>query len=213
MIFNRRFSKLIYVASACMTFSGAALALEGTVVDKESGKPLEGVFVIAKWSGAAPNPVQASTICLHGEMTITDKQGRFTISSTSGNFNPLIGNRQRTVEIYKPGYQDSVETNVDELRFVIEPNRAAAADRFNEVFSTRAPAGCGMDEKQKVPFLKAKVQELEPLATTREQKRELISAYFDAESIELGEGEGSKRWEERMRKWKSDAGIVAAPFN
>ena len=202
---NRWFSRLIYVACVCMALSaGVAIGSDGVVVDKESGKPLEGVFVIAKWFGAAPNPVQASTICLHGEMTITDKQGRFTISSTSGNFNPLIGNRRRTVEVYKPGYQDSIETNFEELRFVIEPNRAAPADRFNEVFSTSAPPGCGMDRRDALPFLRARVLELEPLATTREQQRDLIRAYFDAEYAEFGEQEAMKRSGERMRKWQSD---------
>jgi len=204
MKLNRRVSKLIYVASACMTLSAAAaMGSKGVVFDKESGKPLEGVFVIAKWFGAAPNPVQASTICLHGEMTTTDKQGRFTISTTSGNVNPLIGNRQRSVEVYKPGYQDSIETNFEELRFVIEPSRASAADRFNEVFTIRAPADCGMDGREALLFLKAKVGELEPLATTREQQSDLINAYFDAEIVELGEKVARERLRERLRKWQS----------
>lgn len=82
-------------------------AMEGQVLEEGTNKPLAGVIVIATWHGSKLNPVHSISTCFHLETATTDKNGKFKMPSFSGNFDPFIVDRNRYLDVYKAGYQQS----------------------------------------------------------------------------------------------------------
>jgi hypothetical protein len=183
----------------------SATAQEGRITEAGTGRPVAGAFVFAEWTGQAPNPVDAATICLHAEITTTDEEGRFKLSAWSGNFDPLITDRRRVLGVYKPGYQVAKESRRDELQFVMEPSAGTQAERFARAARPYAAFGCGLSDKDLLPFLKAQVSELGPLAHSKDEQRRLSSKLFLVEKIELGEAEAMRRSADRRRARESSA--------
>lgn len=195
----RRVCQRALGAGAVVLISLIAEAEERQITEKGTGKPVAGAFVIGQWLGQAPNPVDAATICLHAEIRLSDEQGRFRISSTSGNFNPLITNRRRIVGVYKPGYQLSEESREEDLTYIMEPAIGTPGERFAQVARNRAPFRCELADKELLPFLKARAAELSSLARTSEEQHQLSNTLFTVERIEFGEAEAMKRLAEREK--------------
>ena len=112
-----------------------AFASSGQVIDEESGKPLPDVFVIARWtSTSGPFFVHSSTVCYNLEITQTDKQGRYSISDFSWNFNPLHLGRERDVDFYLPGYETSPNRNLyDENNMVLRRYSGDVSKRLHDL--------------------------------------------------------------------------------
>jgi hypothetical protein len=172
---------------ACLTsalFPFAAAALDGRVIDKATGQALSDVFVIARWEGETANPVHSKSVCYHAEITTTTTDGKFRIPELSGNLDPFIVHRYRSISYYKPGYR--VTTSDDEPLQIME--RRKDPQSFEDVARfSKPPYGCGGDSKTFLPILKASISELEPLARTTEDRRLMRDRLYNAESIELGE--------------------------
>lgn len=88
------------------------LPLEGTVVDKETGEPIEGAIVVWRWELKTTNLHEANlpykTIVV-GE-TVTDAQGRYRLSDwwPRLHFPPLITwlpSSEPSITVFKPGYE------------------------------------------------------------------------------------------------------------
>ena len=85
----------------------SSCAMEGQVLEEGTNKPLAGAIVIATWHGSTLNPVHSTSTCFHLETATTDKNGKFKMPSFSGNFDPFIVDRNRYLDVYKAGYQQS----------------------------------------------------------------------------------------------------------
>jgi len=180
-----------------------AIAQEGRVIEAGTGKPVSGVFVVAEWLGQAPNPVDAATTCLRAEVTTSDEEGRFKISSWSGSINPLITDRRRSLGVYKPGYQLAKESRREELFFVIEPSAVTRAERFARSSGSFFHSGCGLSENDMLPLRKAQIAELTALADSKQEHERLSNLLFMVEKTELGEAEAMKRHSQRKRARES----------
>ena len=101
------------LASGCtLTLSGSAM--DGRVVDSETGAPNTGALVIVEWKGDIGGPVQSSQVCFHLEVVRTDEEGRYHVpawhrrpaADWEGGFYGV-----RNVEVsrrtYKSGYMQS----------------------------------------------------------------------------------------------------------
>lgn len=99
--------------SSCATLYHAE-AIEGWVVDAETGKPLEGVIIVAHWEikhGISSVPIAQVQIL----ETVTDRNGRYffpawgpkTISTTG-----YMGGNSPRILLFKPGYKSAGFTNV-----------------------------------------------------------------------------------------------------
>jgi len=63
----------------------------GKVVDKETGRPLEGAAVVAVWVRSGAGIVQRISFLQEVQETVTDQQGHFTIPGTWGvQVTPLV---------------------------------------------------------------------------------------------------------------------------
>ncbi|MEO8103073.1 MAG: carboxypeptidase-like regulatory domain-containing protein [Betaproteobacteria bacterium] len=89
----------------------------GRVIDEETGKPLAGVYVIAMWHASGFSPVVSKTVCYHFAITKSDETGNYSLPTFSWNINPLLSDRQRYLEYYIAGYEDSPNNKTgDEVR-------------------------------------------------------------------------------------------------
>lgn len=88
---------IIHLISGCSHYSG----LNGKVVDKATGKPLEGALVVVQWTRPDIHSIEGfSTAVLMNTETLTDKEGRFAIKNTP--LNPFAN--QPEMIIIKEGY-------------------------------------------------------------------------------------------------------------
>lgn len=82
-----------------LTVSGCAAQVTGTVLDSETGKPVEGAVVLVEWSMTKGVPGLAYGETYRTAETLTDKEGKFSVPKV---MNPLV-NRPIMV-VYKKGY-------------------------------------------------------------------------------------------------------------
>ena len=78
--------------------NGCQGAMTGIVVDGETGKPIEGAVVLVEWTKTSGIGLR-STSSYKVVETLTDKDGRFSVSSV---LNPFVDEPDLT--IYKKGY-------------------------------------------------------------------------------------------------------------
>lgn len=87
---------LIVINSGC---SASASEISGTVVDAETGKPIEGAFVLAQWTKTKGLPGQTYHEVYKIVEAESDKNGSFAIE---GTYNPLVD--PPDIVVYKAGY-------------------------------------------------------------------------------------------------------------
>ena len=78
---------------------GCYATITGTVVDSETGEPIEGSVVLVEWTKTKGLPGLTYHEVYKIIEVITDKDGRFTIS---GTYSPLVDTPE--VVIYKKGF-------------------------------------------------------------------------------------------------------------
>jgi hypothetical protein len=171
-------------------------AAQGTVIDGSTGKPMAGVHIVAAWHGSMSLAVQPSTRCYHAEATVTDERGRFSLSTFSGTWNPLIWDRTRSMWALAPGYVTSDKSDYGSLDLVLVPATGAKAEQFKSL-PRPAALGCPSDRKLLLPFWRALYKEALRLASTPEERRYASGRLFDIEEIELGEEEAFRRLNHR----------------
>ena len=92
---------LCRILAVLFTFvsTGCYASMTGTVVDSETGKPIEGAVVLVEWTMEKGLPGLSNTEPYKVIEVITDKEGKFEVS---GVLNPLVDPPDITV--YKKGY-------------------------------------------------------------------------------------------------------------
>lgn len=89
---------VIFVIAIIFLTTGCYATITGTVVDAETGQPIEGAVVLVQWT-----VTKGLGLTYHERYkvieVITDKEGKFTVS---GVYNPLVDLPE--VVIYKKGY-------------------------------------------------------------------------------------------------------------
>lgn len=173
-------------------------ASQGTVIDGSTGEPMAGVHVVAAWNASVAMPVQATTRCYHAEATVTDERGRFSLSTFSGNWNPLLWGRSRSVWAFAPGYVTSDKSDYENLDLVLLPASGTNADRFKSLPHPNV-LGCGAEERIFLPLWRALFQQASQLAGSGVEKKAADLYLYRIEVVELGEGEALRRQDERAR--------------
>lgn len=104
----RAFVVMLLMASVCFpAVSESAGPWKGQVVDKETGKPLEGVVVLARWEKRYTSFVgeMGGNEYYDSEEVVTDAEGRFVISARqTWTLNPLSEIYGPEFFIFKSGY-------------------------------------------------------------------------------------------------------------
>jgi len=172
---------LIWIA---LLSSGCAIASQGTVIDKATGKPIAGAIVATSWTGYASMIVQTQHVCYDLEVTATDEQGRFTVS-TFGKFRPFLQNKNRGTSVFVPGYE--IDPMSHELNFSMVPRQGTKSEQFKTVNRYERHAGCPDYKQKTLPYLKAIYKELKPLATTKKEIDTADSVLWSVEIVEFGQ--------------------------
>lgn len=102
---------------------------KGKIIDIETKEPLEGAVVLAVWERVYRTPAGPNSYFHEAKEVLTDKEGRFEISSyTPINLLPLISYiRGPNFTFFKPGYLSL--SSVDFGEFFLEGSKEAALER------------------------------------------------------------------------------------
>ena len=173
-----------------------ASADSGVVLDKTNGKPIPRAIVVATWNGVVGMFVQGTSQCYKVEAAVADDAGRFEVSSFSWNLNPFMIDRIRGVTVLAPGYKVSSDWDPRSLRILMEPPTGTKSEQFKRLPRARV-MGCSGAGKAMLPYLKALRNEMAALATSKEEKLEVLNVLFEIELEELGEREAGKRLGQR----------------
>ncbi len=93
-----RIRNALFIAFCLLSVTGCYATITGTVVDGDTGQPIEGAVVLAEWSITKGLGLTYSKSHEVVE-AVTDKEGKVTIS---GLFNPFVNHPSLTV--YRKGY-------------------------------------------------------------------------------------------------------------
>lgn len=90
----------ILLIAVIFTSTSCSAGMTGTVVDAETGKPIEGAVVLVEWTKTKGKWLGLpSTESYHVIEKVTDKQGRFSVPKIRG-----ISVNPPDITIYKKGY-------------------------------------------------------------------------------------------------------------
>jgi hypothetical protein len=182
------------LAAVSIMLCNSACAESGKVVDRQSGKPIPNAIVVARWNGVVRTFAEPHSTCYKAELGKSDDQGRFSVSSLSGNVNPFLMDRQRVVLALAPGYRLWPQRDPDSLEIQMEAQTGSNSEKIKSL----PPAfTCDGADKVLLPYLKALYQETSNLATTNEEKLKALSILLLIETTELGDHEALNRFAER----------------
>jgi hypothetical protein len=95
------------VAILAHSVMGHALSggpVDGQVLDYDTGQPVTGAFVVAKWGGSL---LSGQSICVHVETTVSDERGRYHIGTWSQQPPALVFSAALTLDVYKTGQEST----------------------------------------------------------------------------------------------------------
>ena len=173
--FVRRASQISLATTvvAAISFQGS-VAHADQVIDEETGKPLEGVFVMVSWRSHGPSVVINKTVCYAFETIRTDKNGQFEMPKFSWNFNPLHWDRNRSVELYLAGYERSPNDFHDSDVAKMRRFKGTVEDRLKKLISVGYRHSCVPEAQAKeklAPLYKAQVEEAINIAVSTSDKK------------------------------------------
>ena len=139
----------------------------GVVVDEATGLPIEGVYVVARFSARAITPVNSSQVCFKVVSTRTDQAGRFMLWPLSWNFNPLLWLRERQLLFYFKGYAVPEQGYLYPLMVSMTPQPGFDLPRIESIHRTASRLGCDSEALQRrflLPVYQAMASEAEEIA-------------------------------------------------
>jgi len=209
------------VMSTSFAFILAVLALvpatvwsyEGRVVDKDTGKPIEGAYVVAAWRGSLISPPERVSVCFHVEVVMTDKEGKFSFSDWSGNINPLIVNRRIEPEVfYKAGYYWDLSKPFPIINktYVLTPHSGTPEQRFEQI-KVPIPLECGLKDSAKklAPLIRTIYAEAKEAAVTDKQKESAEGWLYTADIFEFDISVADKN--KQLRQIEREKGSLSKP--
>ena len=144
------------------------------VIDEDTGKPLEGVFVMVSWRSDGPSIAISRTVCYAFETLVTDKNGQYTMPKFSWNFNPLLWERRRSVEFYLAGYERSPNDFHDSDVGLMRRFKGTAEERLKKLISVSYREACVSEREARnhlAPVYKAQFEEAKSIAMTPAEKK------------------------------------------
>src|SRR5437899_742465 len=105
----------------------------GTVIDEMTGKPIEGVYVVARWTARQITQIESSDACFKVVSTKTDSSGRFMLWPISWNIDPRLWFRERELLFYKRQYRLSKTEASEFFTIFMRRDTSAAEDRHESM--------------------------------------------------------------------------------
>ena len=100
------FAALIIICFPAVSFAVFLGPYSGTVIDSQTGEPVEGASVLFYWEKRVPTPLSGgSPEPIETRLVYTDKKGFYDIPRILANLGLLGFLESTNVVIYQPGYQ------------------------------------------------------------------------------------------------------------
>jgi hypothetical protein len=180
------FPALVFLWAMLLTGCGkVGLPFSGQVVDVETGRPIEGAFVLAFWKGEV-GLFDAQSICYHVETAVSDEEGRFRIPGWFGGGHFGVMNRYIYTLAYKPGYREADgrrhKEKIEMLKFT-----GGSGERMDYLVSLIKPCGAaGDNENEMLPIRSAIYREARNIAETDTEKETVEWLLKVLERVEFG---------------------------
>jgi hypothetical protein len=98
----------------------------GRVIDRDTGAPIAGAIVAARWGGGAQSFATGRFVCLHAAETTTDVDGRYRMEAWKSQVpQVLVDGFHIEVNAYKAGYAPRTETHAN----IALPKATGTADQ------------------------------------------------------------------------------------
>jgi hypothetical protein len=147
-------------------------AQRGQVLDAETGEPLAGVFVIARYWGYYPVPGHSSSSCYYAAGTTTNEKGEYSIPSHSDFMDIKVDKRSR-LNFFKPDYRHVFyKDGIAKL----EKDKSSREERLEELTRIARNSSCdGAGQSQQSLFLfhKAIYNEAKAISVAVKEKEQL----------------------------------------
>jgi hypothetical protein len=151
-------SALIVSTGACGTLFHSAKEIRGQVVDEESGKPLQGVIVVAQWQPYFPPSGHRGVI--HVYEAVTDREGKYHIPSWGPKPVPL-GAEMRDFDpelrFFLPGYTPFVAAN--RIDMIVEKTPPGVSEWDGKVVKLKRHVGPIKDYAERLRVLSRTLEE------------------------------------------------------
>jgi len=175
-------------------------AIEGQVLDKDTGRPIEGALVFALWKGVG---AYTTSMCFHVETVSTDVSGNFHIPAWRNPDSTAHLNQQHIELVaYKAGY--NYWGGSDSYAQYLKKFEGTSSERISVLRDYVTLTSCYIKDiasKQSLYIKdKALYEEAEKVATTIEDKYDLIDFLYGVERHELGSALANKRALQRFRE-------------
>ena len=110
-------------------------AVEGRVVDAQTGKPIAGAVVYAIWEGARTTWVRSDSYCVWADSVRPDARGHFHLAAWSKHDSDSadISNIGRYLYGYAPGYEITLATDDRNSDLRMKPFAGTLDERFGQL--------------------------------------------------------------------------------
>jgi hypothetical protein len=143
----------------------------GKVVDADTGKPLDGVFVIARYSGDLPAGGSFQSVCYHAAGTTTNAQGEYRMNPRFDTPDFYFDKRSE-IDFFKAGYQRVYyKDGVAKLK-----EDTSNYQKRLEYLQRMAGYTCrsaGRSQRSLYPFFEAIFYEAKSISVTSDEKKDL----------------------------------------
>lgn len=144
----------------------------GKVVDGDTGKPLDGVFVIARYWGDLPAGGSFQSVCYHAAGTTTNAQGEYRMNPRFDTPDFYFDKRS-DIDFFKAGYQSVYyKDGVGKLK-KDTGNREKRLEELTRIVRTSDCRGSGKSLRALYPFFEAIYYEAKSISVTQDELKQL----------------------------------------
>jgi hypothetical protein len=178
-------------------WSYVAKPIEGRVVDKETGQPVQGAVVVAQWILATPPEGEEKDYFVVIE-TVTDAEGRYRIPGWGPQVRPRsrwLDKYDPAIEVFKPGYWPEGLAN--------RPAGVVGAPGINPRGTKVREAYWNGKDIELIPFKIGEslgIKDLFPYETSDER----IPMTKEKWAEEMASVQNDVNWGGRIKKWKAE---------
>jgi hypothetical protein len=187
MIYQRHPKAVMWIGATLFVWIFLnVVPISGVVVD-QAGKPIKDAAILVYWEATPDRPVQTTTSCYGATGAVTNENGRFFIPRLGQNSIAHLIYGRRQLSVAYPGMTKA--PTGDEgfgFRLVMQPLSGTREQQFAVVSYSNLGGGCGGDGAKRIPFIKAKLRDLERLAVSEEEKERVDQFIAAIKYIERG---------------------------
>lgn len=197
----------VFMALFCLPLHACAFsgkALEGKVLEQDTGIPIAGAIMVARWQGHLATFAHGKTVCYHVLSTTSDENGDYRFApwkrKITEDWQKNVQPETVIVTAYKSGYQLAERYPANNP--LLKPFQGTREERLKYLKRFEESTRCNVESEQqriRYPLVKALYEEAKNLAVTRQDKRVVNSLLYVVERMELGEEKAFQNMSERRK--------------